>query len=158
MKPLRLRSPMRGFTLIEALTVIFILSILAGLGSASFISIIASQRQRAAASALQAGLMLTRSEALKRNTTVTLRPKSANLALGWSINLPDDVVLQNQEALAGLTFVPADASFAFNYYGRLSTGVSPAATVRVTSPQEGTTCWSVKVEASGRSSVDLCPP
>lgn len=157
MKPPILHLPMRGFTLIEALTVVVILSILAGMGSASFISIIATQRQRAAASALQASLLLTRSEALKRNTTVTLKPRSSNLALGWSISLPDDVVLQNQEALAGLTFAPADASFAFNYYGRLSTSVSPAATVQVTSPQEGSSCWSVKVEASGRSSVDLCP-
>jgi len=60
----------RGFTLIELLVAVAVASILLAVALPSFQSLIASNRSASDANALLSILMLTRSEAIKRNTTV----------------------------------------------------------------------------------------
>ncbi len=69
---------------------IAIIGILAGMAVPSFLEFTRNQRIRAAASDMHVTLMRARSEALKRNVSVTIRPSStSNWGLGWSIADPD---------------------------------------------------------------------
>lgn len=74
----------RGFTLVELLTTLLVLAILATMAAPSFRSFIAGQRVRNAASDLASAFTLMRSEAVKRNGITTL---SANgtWSAGWVV-------------------------------------------------------------------------
>jgi type IV fimbrial biogenesis protein FimT len=61
---------MRGFTLLELLTVIAIAAILAAVAIPSFTKVIATQRLKSAASNIQVSLLTARSEGIKRNVNV----------------------------------------------------------------------------------------
>ena len=79
-----------GVTLVEVVVVIVIIGILTGMAAPSFLEFTRNQRIRAAASDMHISLMKARSEALKRNTNVTIQPVStSNWGLGWSIADPD---------------------------------------------------------------------
>lgn len=114
------RNHRSGFTLIETMVVVAILGILATLAAPSFTQFIEGQRAKSAAADLYMALARTRSEALKRNTNVTLSPKSGGWKNGWEIpgiedhgaiggNLaitgPDDVTYRSSGRISGGTDV-----------------------------------------------------
>lgn len=68
----RIQHRNRGFTLIELLVVVVILGIVAGLGLPSFLETIARNRVVAQHNELMAGLAFARSEAIRRNSTVSM--------------------------------------------------------------------------------------
>ena len=79
------------------------------------------ERIGAGASALYDSLLLARSEAVKRNTAVSMNV--TDLANGWTIVVTsDNTLLRTQEAFAGLQLSPANPSIAYNRLGRLSSG------------------------------------
>ncbi|MDE2584618.1 MAG: GspH/FimT family pseudopilin [Betaproteobacteria bacterium] len=138
----------QGFTLVELAVALVVLGILVAIGLPSFTELVASQRARAAASALYDSLVLARSEAIKRNTSTTLSVTNGNLASGWSVTA-GTVTLRQQEAFSNLTFNPAAPSIAYNFYGRLTSG---AGNIQITS-SGSVKCWMVTVDVSGRASV-----
>jgi type IV fimbrial biogenesis protein FimT len=73
----RRRFRSRGFTLIEMMVVVSILSVLGALAIPRFGDIVERQRVRQAASDLTAAIYLARSEALRRGGQVTLRKVSS---------------------------------------------------------------------------------
>jgi type IV fimbrial biogenesis protein FimT len=117
------RGRTRGFTLIEAMVVISILAILAGLAAANFSSIINSSRIRAAALDLSTDLAMARSEAIKRNTEVTLAYGGSEWAGGWSITASGVAApIQVRNALATtVSSSSTAATFVFNGSGRPAT-------------------------------------
>ena len=70
--PAAKRAVQRAFTLVELLTVITIVGIVAAMAGPGFHDFIVQQRIRAAAYELIADLNFARSEAVKRNATVTI--------------------------------------------------------------------------------------
>lgn len=60
-----------GFTLIEMIVTVAILSILLAIAAPSFQTLLANMRLRSTAESLMAGLQLARTEALRRNTSVS---------------------------------------------------------------------------------------
>ncbi len=82
----RRRLPARtGFGLIEFLVALAIIAILSGLGAASYSGVIGRTRVTGEASDLLLAIELTRSEAAKRNTRVTLLPVNGDWAAGWTV-------------------------------------------------------------------------
>ena len=92
-----------GFTLLELLTVLMVLGILIAVGVPSFAYLSSSTKMKTASSNLHLALMRARSEAVKRDTPVTITPVSGgNWATGWQITVNIagvDTVLSRQEAL-----------------------------------------------------------
>ncbi len=116
---------MQGFTLVELMMTLVVLAILLGIAVPSFTSLIASQKIKTAASSLQSSLLRTRSEALKRNTDVTLAPtETGQWNAGWTISVPS-TNLSTNGAVAAVT-ITGPASVVFRGSGRLTSNSSNA--------------------------------
>lgn len=98
----------KGFTLIELMITVAIMSIMLTIGLPSFQSIIASSRLTSSANAMVSALQLARSEALKQHKTVIIAPKlNKAWSDGWDVfvdlnrnDLPDN----NEQVLASTVF------------------------------------------------------
>jgi type IV fimbrial biogenesis protein FimT len=138
-----------GFTLVEMLTVVVIIALLSSIAAPSFVQLVASQRLKGASSDLFSALLRARSEAIKRNTEVSLTPAAANQwQSGWTIPNPADSgnKLDDHGPLAGLT-VSGPAGVVFLANGRVKGASAPSFQLSVAGvPQPR--C--VNVDLSGR--------
>ena len=116
-----------GFSLVEVVIVIAIIGILAGMAVPSFLEFTRNQRIRAAASDMHVSLMRARSEALKRNLSVTIQPTSTtNWGLGWSIADPDaGAALEVAKSYAGVNGTGPN-SITYLSSGRISGATAPS--------------------------------
>lgn len=147
-----------GFTLVELLTVVTILGVLAMIAGPSFSNLIASQRATNASTDLYTALMTARSEAIKRNTKITLQQKSGGWVNGWELVDPNDTAtkLLVHGQLAGATVTPAPTSLTAVTYlssGRVQGTTAPAFSITTTSGSS-TTTKSLCVDLSGRPYVN----
>ena len=146
----------RGFTLVEMMTVVAIIAILVTVAAPSFAEMVATQRVRAATSALTESLWLARAEATKRNTDVGFA--FTDPRAGWTIpdpaGSPTPLLVQDGFESIEFTSQSGDAvRVFFNAYGRLSTG---GGWVQVADPHAGVyRC--VTVSSAGRASTAKGP-
>lgn len=113
----------RGFNLVELVVVITIISILASVAVPAFTGMITRMKAQGTASDLHMALMKTRSEAIKRNTTVKLAVASGGK--GWSIypSAAEGNVLENYTVNGNVTISGA-GSVEYNSSGRIAGVVS----------------------------------
>ena len=130
-RPLAVRAllPRRcepGFTLVELLTVITIIGVLAAIAGPSFNDFIIQQRIRTAAFDLMADLTFARSEAIKRNATVNVT-KAGTWTGGWSVtdSATTPKVLRQHPAFSDtVTITMGSNSVGFALNGRASPAAS----------------------------------
>lgn len=137
-----------GFTMIEMLVVLVILAILAAIAAPNMGTMVRTQRVKTASFDVFSGLVLARSEALKRNTTVTVTPLTGGWAAGWTITDSNGNTLRKQSGFSTVS-ITGPASVVFTGGGRLSGGSSPQ--FSLSAPDVATDnqrC--VKVDLSGR--------
>ena len=143
----------RGFTLPELMIVVAILSVLIAAGVPSFAEFIRNQRVKTASFDLFASLVVARSEAITRRTTVTLTPAStANWANGWTITYVDPtsgstVTLRDQQAMPNLT-ITGPTSVVYRSSGRLTGTATPQFQLTSSGASVVTRC--LNVDLSGR--------
>jgi type IV fimbrial biogenesis protein FimT len=112
------RQPVqRGFSLIELMTVVAMVAVLAVVAGPAFTKMVAQQRLRDATSALAESLWLARSEAVARGTAIDFT--FASIGAGWPIKVSaTNATIQTQDPIP--TISSAAGSYAFNSFGRLT--------------------------------------
>jgi type IV fimbrial biogenesis protein FimT len=157
----------QGFTLIEALVVMVIASILAAVAMPSFSAFMADQRARGVASDFVTALVAARSEAIKRNGNVTITAAtvggSADWGAGWVITAADGTQIDRRDVPAGkLTGSTAPANtntIVFNSSGRMTLAGTLAVGLSGASSDAGVTPRCVTIGLGGRPQLNkgACP-
>ena len=140
-----------GFTLVEALVAVGVLSILLTAAGPTLSALIATQQVRNAGFDLSSALIAARSEALTRNASVTVTPVTPeNWALGWTVQEEGGTVLRRQNAYARVT-ATGPARVIFNSDGRPDNVNTPFALTAPDVAADNARC--VRVRLNGRPAI-----
>ena len=139
----------RGFTLIELVIAIVMIAILSAIAFPSMRSFIVRNRVRDAATDIFIVLNEARTEALKRNVTITLSPATAgSWTSGWHILDPNGGYIEVHQPLGVITMTgPANVRYLST--GRLAVAVGAAFNVSASSGSY-TASATVAIDPSGR--------
>lgn len=128
-------GPEYGFTVIELIMVVAILVVLISIAGPDLRNLIVGTRIKNASFDLFSTLTQARSEAVTRNTTVTVAP-SGTWSGGWTISCNDatvckdpvtsapPLVIRTQAGHSGVVISGGPATIAFNGMGRTNTAAS----------------------------------
>lgn len=146
-----------GFTLVELMVVVTVLAVLAAVGTPSMRELVAAQRVRSVATDLHLALVKARSEAIKRNTAVTLSPAGEDWSAGWQVLDPDapaGPALKVQQTVAGVNVSSEVAQVVYRGSGRTTLGLEGAFAISA-SGTDLARC--VLIDGSGRPYVKEGP-
>jgi type IV fimbrial biogenesis protein FimT len=111
----------RGFTLVEMVIVVFMVGVLATLAGPLFRDFVIQQSIRNAAYELMSDLTYARSEAVKRNVSVTMSKLGTGAWTGgWTVAAGATTLRQHPALSANITITMANASVDFLLNGRAS--------------------------------------
>jgi type IV fimbrial biogenesis protein FimT len=130
------------------MVVVFIVGVLAAIAAPSMGKMVRTQRIKTGAFDVFASLTLARSEAVKRNSVVTLTPVGGNWAKGWVVKDANNNVVKEQGELTSVTVV-GPASVAYGTNGRLTGAAAPQFDLS-TANVNANSLRCIKVDLSGR--------
>ena len=145
------RAAAAGFSTVELFVVLGILSILGALAGPGLSSMVATQQVRSASADLHASLNIARSEALTRNTSVTVAPTAGNWANGWTITEAAGTVLRRQAAYPRIA-LSGPARVIFNGDGRPDASAIRFSVSAADANSDASRC--VRLRLNGRSAID----
>jgi type IV fimbrial biogenesis protein FimT len=160
-----------GFTIIELMITVVILTILIAVAAPSMSNLVKDQRVKTAAGDLYAALVFARSESIKRNQFIAICAmtddgwgcqNSADWARGWIVYLdpdgngfPDAVadVLKRQDSLSDVAITGTAGNVSYQGDGRLRATATPF--VVSISGNNAITARCVRLDPSGRPNVKV---
>jgi type IV fimbrial biogenesis protein FimT len=135
-----------GFTITELMIVVAVFSILVAAALPSYNQFVRNQRVKTASFDLFSTLIQARSEAIVRNTSVTVAPAGGNWASGWTVTESGGTVIRNESAIPNVTLT-GPTSVVYNGSGRLTAAVTP---FELTATGSGITSRCITLDLSGR--------
>ena len=154
----RAQRRVRGFTLIELITVITVMGVLASLALPSFREFVANQRIRNVSFDLMAALTLARSEAVTRNRSIDLKKTGTAWDEGWKV-IDGTNTLHDQQAYKNLAISDSSDLGVITYGkdGRATTAstqftIAPSTTMTGVSSR----CISIGLSGMPSSSMGAC--
>ena len=142
-----LRRAARGFTAIELMVVVAIIALLTAFAAPYMGQMVRKQRLRTTSFDVFSSLTLARSEAIKRNVSVTMAPVGGDWAKGWTVTDANGNVLRTQAAVDNLA-IDGPINVVFTGTGRLNLGILPFSIDTVIGSSTVYRC--VSVDLSGR--------
>lgn len=148
--PQRGGRAMHGFTVIELMVVVAILVILLSIAGPDFRSMIAATRIKTASFDVFSSIVQARSEAITRNTTVTMAPAGGNWANGWTVTESGGTVVRRQDPYPSITIevVTGPNTVTFNGMGRLNGAASSFSLTATGASAASSRC--ISIDLSGR--------
>ena len=150
----------RGFTAVELMVSIAIIGVLSALAAPALTTMIQTQRVKSATFDLYAALTYARSEAIKRNAVVTIRPRTGGFANGYDLLDQNGVVLRSGLGSPAVTILgPGDVvapAFAFDGFGRLTSSASYQLQLR-SSQSTSIPKRCLIISPTGRPSIRVAP-
>jgi type IV fimbrial biogenesis protein FimT len=154
-----------GFSLIELMIAVLILSIVLAKAVPSVMDYIRDDRIRSVAEEMRDGLHAARMEAIRRNTTINFVPN----ATGWSVVAPGvggapDETLHTRTAKAAelsLATAASSANVAFNGSGRLTTAGVFSVDIRSSGTQcqaDGGEARCLRLNVASGGMIRMCDP
>jgi len=137
----------RGFTLTEVMVALAVLVILTGVAIPNFHEIFLAQAVKTASLDVFSDLLLARSEAVTRNTTVAIVPSGGNWSDGWTIADFSGEVVKRQDRMPRV-IITGPGRVTYNGAGRVNTGGTSINLVANGGRTEHASC--VSIELSGR--------
>lgn len=151
----RIARSIGGFTLVEAMIAIAVLAILASLAAPSFKELLAAQRIRLTASDLYSSLLMARSEAMKRNVTVTVTATGGDWQNGWTVTYSSPTItLQTHSAPANVTVTGDVTPLSYAYTGRPLAGVGATFKIYESGATAAARCLSLSLSGMPQLKVD----
>ena len=146
-----------GFTVVEIMVVVAIVGIIAAIAAPNMAEMIRRQRVKTAAFDIFAALSMARSEAIKRNAPVKVRPNAGVWAKGFAVLDQNDRPLRNQSGWESLTVTGPAGEFSFNRSGRLNSLVQFALVAEgETYGTTGLRCITVDLSGRANSKEGTC--
>lgn len=139
--------PDAGFTLPELLIVVAVLAVMLAAGAPHLGDFVRNQRVKTASFDLFSTLLLARSEAITRNTRVTVAPEAGAWTNGWTITEPGGTVLRRQEPVPNIT-INGPAAVVYVESGRLNAATWPEFELVATGSGVVQRC--IRIDLSGR--------
>lgn len=136
-----------GFNIVEIMVVLAILATLAAIAAPNMAAVIRTQRLKTAAFDVYSSIVFARSEAIKRNTTVTITPVASTWSRGWEIRDGNNNVLRQQSGWETIEST-GPAQIRFGASGRLLAVVNDIALTAANVQAAAHRC--IKIDASGR--------
>lgn len=143
----RARRAARGFTLPELLLVLTVIGILLAAGLPQLGDFTRSQRVKTASFDLFSTLALARSEAITRNTRVTVAPAGSSWTNGWTVTDPSGTVIRRQDPVPNIS-INGPANVVYVESGRLNAAASPEFALTAAGSAIVNRC--IKIDLSGR--------
>lgn len=115
----------RGFTVIELLVVVLVFGLMLAAGLPEMGEFIRNQRVKTASFELFSTLTHARSEAITRNTRITVAPTGGSWVNGWTVTEPGGEVIRRQEAVPTSIAISGPDAVTYLESGRLNAAVRP---------------------------------